>query len=76
MSGRTRDLEGIRWYLADWISGGTHVRGQWISNRQITILTDHEHLAWVVKHETLHDLLDGDGAHEHFGWRSCVPPGP
>ena len=72
-SGRRRNMGGIRWFLADWISGGTHVHGQWISNREITFKDGFELEDWVVKHEMLHDLLDGDRDHTHFAWRVCVP---
>lgn len=68
-SERSRDLAGIRWFLADDIGGP---RGQWISNREITLLTGYEDEFRVVKHEMLHDLLRGDGDHSHEAWQTCV----
>lgn len=75
-SGRTRDLHGIRWFLADQIGSGTGhtlttVKGQWLSNREITIKTGYEDDYKVVKHEMLHDLLRGDRTHAHESWGLC-----
>lgn len=83
-SDRSRDLVGIRWFLADAIGLGTGpvvgtVKGQWLSNREITIRTGEQMSFDVVKHEMLHDLLRGDAFHEHEGWGTCDrregPPG-
>jgi hypothetical protein len=75
-SGRTGDLSGIRWFLAELIGWGwgrpsPTVRGQWLSNREITLKAGHEWEYHVVKHEMLHDLLRGDGEHTDPTWGVC-----
>lgn len=75
---RSRSIAGIDWFLADQIGPtpceycpGNTTQGQWISNREITLLAGKERKMVVVKHEMMHDLLRGDGGHEHEGWRIC-----
>lgn len=77
---RTRDFDGIRWFLADEIGQAAgpvsgSIRGQWLSNREITIKSGHEHVMVVVKHEMMHDLLRGDGGHRHELWGYCEQRG-
>lgn len=76
-SDRTGDLDGLQWFLADYIGATTgpptqSAKGQWTSNREITLLSGHERELGVVKHEMLHDLLRGDGQHRHPAWDVCV----
>jgi len=89
--GRGRDFEGIRWFLADEIRilhgdpsgvmpvGVSHPRGQWNSDREITIAEGYQENHRVVKHEMLHDLLEGDRDHVDPAWGLCDardgPPG-
>jgi len=75
---RTADFGRIDWFLAGAISDPTEpnidprgIRGQWRSNHEITILADHQGDFRVVKHEMLHDLLDGDREHASKFWGLC-----
>ena len=64
--GLTGDVADVKWFIVrgDYIpdsEGGRNV-GLWIHPHRIYILESFRAAAWVVRHESMHDLL-GNGKH-------------
>lgn len=72
-TGLVGDLDGIRWYLADWISGGRlgTSTGQWLPSREITFRRGYQARRQVVQHHMLHDILR-TASHDDPAWDTCV----
>ncbi len=71
-SGRTGDMRRIAWYLASGVEGdGMVARGRWSPPHDIILVRGYEDDPAVVRHEMLHDLLDGDRLHERAEWAAC-----
>jgi hypothetical protein len=72
-SGRQAPLDRIRWYLADAVSGdGLVARARWSAPHDIIIVAGYENDSTLVRHEMLHDLLDGDRQHRRLEWDRCA----
>ena len=71
-SGHSGDARHVRWFLATGIvAGGERAVGNWRPPHDITILTGFQSNGFVVRHEILHDLLNGDPLHEDPAWDTC-----
>ena len=71
-SGRTADMGRIAWYTATSIVGDEIVaRGVWTPPHEIILVRGYEDEEITVRHEMLHDLLDGDPEHTSPLWTSC-----
>ena len=71
-SSRTADLTRIEWYTATSIVGDDIVaRGVWTPPHQIILVRGYEEDEVTVRHEMMHDLLDGDPEHTSSLWASC-----
>jgi hypothetical protein len=71
-SGLTGDLSRIEWFTASTIQGDAVVaRGVWTPPHQVILVRGYEESELTVKHEMLHDLLDGDSDHVSPLWTSC-----
>lgn len=71
-SGVTGDARRVRWYTAGAIvTGPERPVGHWSEPHNITLLTGFERNSLVVRHEILHDLLDGDPNHTDPAWDRC-----
>lgn len=71
-SGRSGRVERIEWFLATSIvSNGALAFGAWTPPHQIVIVSGFENDETIVRHEMLHDLLDGDSEHRARAWTTC-----
>jgi hypothetical protein len=71
-SGGTGDMARISWYLARAVEGDSRVaRGRWSPPHDIILVKGYEDDPAVVRHEMLHDLLDGDRLHSGPEWTAC-----
>jgi len=71
-AGRSGDLGRIDWWQASSITVNKRiVRGQWQQPHRITLVSFYIDSENVVKHEMLHDLLDGDPEHRDASWDVC-----
>lgn len=71
-SSRTGDLTRVQWFLATSIvSNGALAFGAWTAPHQIVLVRGFEEDEVVVRHEMLHDLLDGDPDHRSPLWATC-----
>jgi hypothetical protein len=71
-SGRAGDLDAISWYTATGITAdGALASGLWRPPHDIILLLGRENDEFVVRHEMLHDLLEGDAGHESTLWATC-----
>ena len=71
-AGKEGRLERIAWYLAASLSGdGRSARGRWSPPHEIILVAGYEEDELVVRHEMLHDLLEGDRLHRADAWRRC-----
>jgi hypothetical protein len=71
-SGRTGDLTRIEWFTATSITGDAVVaRGVWTPPHQIILVRGYEESELTVRHEMLHDLLEGDSDHTSTTWTTC-----
>lgn len=73
-SGRTGDPARVRWFLADSFPGRPRRLAQWEPGHMIILRTDVDVALPIVAHEILHDLLEGDRAHEDPSWLACALP--
>ena len=65
-------LDRIEWYLATSIvSDGVLAFGAWTPPHEILIVSGYEDNEVIVRHEMLHDLLDGDSEHRSSAWAIC-----
>lgn len=72
-SSLTADLERIEWFTATSIVGDDAVaRGVWTPPHRIILVKGFEESETTVRHEMLHDLLDGDPDHTSPHWTSCA----
>ena len=71
-AGVTGDLGRIEWFRATSIISGQRIlRGLWQPPHRITIWAGLEDDAPTVRHEMLHDLLNGDPDHRQAAWSDC-----
>jgi hypothetical protein len=71
-SGRQAPFERVVWYVANSLSGdGLVARGRWSSPHEIIIVAGYENDQKTVRHEMLHDLLNGDRSHRGHEWDRC-----
>ena len=71
-SGRTGRFDRVTWYLADGITGdGKLAFARWSEPHEIVIVHGYEDDERIVRHEMLHDLLEGDRLHERTEWDVC-----
>ncbi|NNM33854.1 MAG: hypothetical protein HKO53_12345 [Gemmatimonadetes bacterium] len=71
-SGRSGDVDLIRWFRATGISAGLgRSQGLWEPPHDITVLRGLEEDEGTVRHEMLHDLLRGDPDHRSPTWEAC-----
>ena len=71
-SGRSGDLARIEWFLASSIDAdGRPAKARWTEPHQIVLVAGYETDERVVRHEMLHDLLNGDPGHESQVWDDC-----
>lgn len=71
-AGRSEDMGRIAWWQATSIMVNKRiVRGQWERPHRITLVSSYVETENVVKHEMLHDLLDGDPKHDNDRWDAC-----
>ena len=71
-SGRSGAFDRVVWYTASGITGGTSVgRARWSEPHEIVIVRGYEADEIVVRHEMLHDLLNGDRKHTRAEWDAC-----
>jgi len=68
------DFDRVEWYRAETFGAGNDVVGQWSPPHSITVRFGYEYNETVVKHEILHDLLDGDRFHDEPAWITCNLP--
>lgn len=68
-SGIDRDTSRVRWFLVPepWHSEryGQTIEGLWVPDGRIYIAAQWRGFENLVKHEMLHELLQGDLAHAH-----------
>ena len=70
-SGESGSFGRVRWFVSSELRGGTSILGQWLPPHNITIKAGYERHDDVVRHEMLHDLLDGDPTHSDAAWEAC-----
>jgi hypothetical protein len=71
-SGRAADFGRIEWWEAETITVNKQiVLAHWEKPHKITLTRFHVATASVVRHEMLHDLLDGDPNHADEAWQAC-----
>jgi hypothetical protein len=71
-SGESGELGRVQWYTALGITyDGVYAQGVWLPPHDIVILRGYEEHEPTVRHEMLHDLLEGDGEHEEAAWILC-----
>jgi hypothetical protein len=71
-SGRRAPFERVNWFLVTNMSlDGRPGLGRWQSPHEIAITRGYENDQKLVRHEILHDLLNGDHAHGRSEWDSC-----
>lgn len=65
-------MDRIEWFVAeDLTQNGRLVLGRWEEPHRITILAGYTEAEAIVKHEMLHDLLNGDPDHTDAAWAEC-----
>jgi hypothetical protein len=75
-SGESGGFGRLRWFVSSELRGGTSILGQWLPPHNITIKAGYERHDDVVRHEMLHDLLQGDRFHRDRAWIRCrIPTG-
>lgn len=71
-SQRSADMSRISWFTASSIQSRESLGwGLWREPHEIVILRGFEEDEKTVRHEMLHDLLNGDPAHEDDSWAAC-----
>ena len=71
-SGRSGDMTRIEWWQATSITVNKQiVLGQWERPHRITLVDFYVENEDIVKHEMVHDLLDGDPDHRDGAWDRC-----
>ncbi len=71
-SGQSGDMARVEWSIALAIKvNGRQVVGHWRPPHDILLREGKELDPLVVKHEMLHDLLQGDAAHSSPAWEDC-----
>jgi len=71
-SGLRGDMARVSWYTATGITGdGKVASGRWSAPHDIIIVLGYEADETIVRHEMLHDLLDGDPGHLDAAWTRC-----
>jgi hypothetical protein len=71
-SARVASMDRIEWFMADGLTqNGALVLGKWEEPHRITVLANQIESESVVKHEMLHDLLNGDPDHQGPAWDAC-----
>jgi hypothetical protein len=71
-SGLTGDLSRIEWFTALSIQADAVIaRGVWTPPHQVILVRGYEESEITVRHEMLHDLLDGDSEHVSPQWDAC-----
>lgn len=71
-SGLSGDMGRIQWFLALSVEGdGVVARARWSPPHDIILVRGYEDDPAVVRHEMLHDLLNGDRLHEAPQWAAC-----
>lgn len=73
-SDTTGDFDRVDWYRTRSFTAGPDIVGQWSPPHTITIRLGYEYDETVVKHEILHDLLEGDRFHDEPAWQICDLP--
>ncbi len=71
-SGLEGDIRRVRWFLAvSIVTNGILAVANWSPPHDITLRRDMQRDGFVVSHEILHDLLDGDPGHGNPAWDAC-----
>jgi hypothetical protein len=65
------DYDRVSWFEIEAFPTGEDIRARWNTPHDITLRTDSRFDELVVKHEILHDLLNGDRDHAHAAWQAC-----
>ncbi len=65
------DLAEVRWFVARDVVVGSDILGRRTGDSEIILRADLWLDGPVVRHEMLHQLLRGDGAHENPAWNDC-----
>ena len=73
-SGLVAPFTRIRWFGTRIFPENSFILGQWNDRHEITLRSDSWTEPGVVKHEILHDLLDGDPTHDEIAWTLCSLP--
>lgn len=73
-SGLTAPFEAVDWYLTPAFPEDGAILGQWNDRGEIILRWDTRFSRVVVKHEILHELLEGDREHRSPAWRACDLP--
>ncbi len=69
---RQAPMQRVSWFLADGLAGdGVIARARWTAPHEIIIVKGYEDDERVVRHEMLHDLLQGDRLHQSDLWHRC-----
>ncbi len=68
------DFDRLRWFTTPHFPEGNGILGQWNGRHEITFLEGAEFNVQVIRHEILHELLDGDGEHLNPRWEWCEIP--
>lgn len=75
-AGAPGDFDRVRWFVVYEFGASPTIFGQWNQRREISLRSDVWLDSDVVRHEILHDLLNGDGAHARDEWEACeIAPG-
>ncbi len=70
-SGITAPFDRVRWFVVWEFGASPTIFGQWNARREISLRSDVWLDSQVIRHEILHDLLGGDGAHTNGAWDEC-----
>lgn len=75
-SGLIGPFARVRWFIVYEFGSSSTIFGQWNQRREITLRSDVWLDSDVIRHEILHDLLNGDGGHTRDEWDACdIDPG-
>jgi hypothetical protein len=74
-AGATGDMGRLTFYAVPGesftSSRGERVWGEWISPHTIYVAAVRAHSGYLIRHEMLHDILNGDPDHSSPLWQKC-----